>query len=131
MAAALPALAKVARHLAATSTDPRPWIEECGLSDTQKMRLRTVAFGENALLSSTQALRVVKRVLGVGENRLNRSGGRLYLGELIGNGPDVPVLNGALTTLGTLVCTASDPLCAACHLQKLQLCRASQSGLQS
>ena len=131
IAAALPALAAVARHLPSTSDDARSWIDQSGLSNTQKMRLRTLAFGENALLSSTQALRVVKRVLGVNETIQNRSSGRLYLGELIGNGPDVPVLNGALTTLGTLVCTASDPMCADCHLQKLHLCTSYQSDLQS
>ena len=131
MAAELPTLATVARHLTSSSADAGSWIEKCGLSNTQKMRLRTLAFGENVLLSSTQALRVVKRVLGVSEITLNRSGERLHLGELVGNGPDVPTLNGALTTLGTLVCTASEPLCADCHLQKLQLCRSYQSNLQS
>lgn len=74
---------------------------------------------------------MVKRVLGVDEATRSRSSGKLQLGELIGSGPDVPALNGALTTLGTLVCTASDPMCADCHLQKLDLCRAHQLGAQS
>ena len=59
-----PTLATVARHLTSSSADAGSWIEKCGLSNTQKMRLRTLAFGENVLLSSTQALRVVKRVSG-------------------------------------------------------------------
>lgn len=119
MARGLPVLVEVARCLQKTSPDDFSWIDACGLSGVQKLRLRAVAAGENMILASTQALRVVRRVFGLHQNGESRSNWKLRLGDVVGTGPDVPKLNGALTALGTILCTSSNPDCRQCPLQKL------------
>ena len=116
MARGLPVLMEVARRLQKTSPHDFSWIDKCGLSEVQKLRLRALAAGENMILASTQALRVVKRVLGIHQDLSSRTTGKLYLGDVVGTGPDVPKINGALTALGTVLCTASKPACKTCPL---------------
>ena len=119
MARGLPVLMEVARHLQKMSAQDFSWIENCGLSAVQELRLRAIAAGENMILASTQALRVARRVFGLRQKGSSRSDGKLRLGEMVGTGPDVPKLNGALTTLGTILCTSSKPDCQQCPLQDL------------
>ena len=119
MARGLPPLMEVARCLQKISPNDISWIDTCGLSGVQKLRLRAIAAGENMILASTQALRVVRRVFGLHQNGESRSNWKLRLGDVVGTGPDVPKLNGALTALGTILCTSSNPDCQQCPLQNL------------
>ena len=119
MARGLPVLMEVARRLQKMSAQDFSWIENCSLSAVQELRLRAIAAGENMILASTQALRVASRVFGLHQKGSSRSDGKLRLGEMVGTGPDVPKLNGALTTLGTILCTSSKPDCQQCPLQDL------------
>lgn len=117
MARGLPELMEVARRLQKTSPHDFSWIEKCGLSGVKQLRLRAIAAGENIILASTQALRVVARVFGLHQNGTSRSDRKLRLAEVVGTGTNVPKLNGALTTLGTILCTSSNPDCQQCPLQ--------------
>lgn len=119
MAQGLPVLMEVTRRFQETSAHDFSWIEKCGLSTVQELRLRAIAAGENMILASTQALRVVERVFGLHQDGGSRSDKKLRLGDVVGTGSDVPKLNGALTALGTILCTASKPDCRQCPLQDL------------
>ncbi len=112
-------LEKASKVLSRKSTDIEDggWLKLAGLTSHEAAVIRTVGLREDAILTTTQSLRVAARVTGTEVDRKNRlSDGKMILGRIVGSGDDASVVNATLHALGTEICTAADPGCDSCPL---------------
>jgi DNA (cytosine-5)-methyltransferase 1 len=94
------------------------WVAAGRVSQIDEARVRSFGLDEDRLVPSTATLRVVARLTGTDVQKKNRlSDGRIVLGNLVGSGPDVPLLNAAIESIGSVICKATKPTCGDCPLR--------------
>lgn len=114
-------LARTARTIASERggwADGR-WASAAALGPSDEAIVRTIGLGEEGVIATTPALRVVARLTAtrIDEER-KLSDGRLAIALVVGGGRDVPALNAAIYALGRAVCTAQNPSCSRCPLAR-------------
>lgn len=120
--AALAKLLRAARRLSAleSAQHSEDWIDAAGLNPQEEVLVRILALGEDRVLASIHALRVVARVTGRAVDAERRlSDGRMEVARIVGAGPNAPRLGAALHALGRVACTAQRPSCVSCPLTSL------------
>lgn len=92
-------------------------LESMKLFPAERDRVRALIERDGHLMLNSGALRVIARLTGTRVNQVNKlTDGRLLLARFVGTGEESAFLNSALVTLGTTVCTATEPRCGACPL---------------
>lgn len=123
-------LSRAARKIAREPRDARSgavWVETIGLQGRERDLVRALGLRKDVVLVTTQSLRVVGRLTGRSAVRgRGRSDGRMAIGVVVGSGRQVPALNGALTALGSSVCTSRAPLCDRCPVESFCASAGSQ-----
>lgn len=112
---------RIARMLSRTPRlwDRDDWPRKLGLMPAEELKIRTLALGEDRLIATAPALRVVARLTGSEVDHENEmTQGRLLIARIVSAGQDSPLITAALLSLGRDICTASNPACSRCPLQR-------------
>ena len=96
------------------------WPDAASLTSAQWEVVRLVGLQDDGVLLSAGALRLAARLTGTQvHQKRSRSDGRMLLARILGVGEGVPVLNAAISVLGTSICTSQSPRCSRCPLASL------------
>ena len=116
--------ARMASAADAIAVGHRVW-ESGGLPKAAKLGpqedqlFRAIALGEDAVVPTIAALRVVARLTGtrVNEER-KRSDGRMVIAQILGAQDQGPSVMAALHAFGRSICASTEPQCRSCPLRQ-------------
>lgn len=113
---------RIAKAASAVADDPDgwrsgSWRDVVGLGRAKRRWFDLLTGESDGLVASTAALRVASRVSGTSSGSPN-STRRMELAKLIGSGAEAAVMNVAMHRLGSEICTAREPACEGCPVQR-------------
>ncbi len=114
-------LAAAARAATASrgSFSVEKWIDAAELGPQEEQLFRLVGTHEDLVVPTQQSVRVLARFFGISEIEERRlSDGRMKLAHLVGIEVGPPRMNAAIHAFGRSICTAKDPHCARCPLNR-------------
>jgi DNA (cytosine-5)-methyltransferase 1 len=122
-------LRRAAGALAADPSGNTDWLPASGLGDAEAALVEAIGLARDTVLVTRATLRVAARLnrTTVDERRAF-SAGRMEVGQLVGGGPDVPIVNAALHALGSMICRPDTPRCRDCPLRHVCLSARSTVG---